>query len=333
MLSARIEAAILRYKDLFIMKQLSISYIIPAYNEELFLPHVLKNIDKYTPDILSYEVIVADNGSEDKTVQLARQAGARVIINKEATIGELRNLAVNESIGEILVFLDADILLTKKWADNIVDVHKSLLQNAYQVTGSRYGVPTPASWIEQAWFKPLVDRPSKYINSGHMIVSRTLFDRIGGFDKALETGEDFAFGQAALKVNAVIRNNSSLAVIHKGYPKTVYQFMRREMWHGRGDCVSLRSLISSKVSMAAILFVFLHVLLVFSLIGSSFFFSGVLISLILLMCMSASVFKHGARTLKSLVMQSYLYYLYFVSRFLSCVSFLSLRSVKRVDDS
>ncbi len=313
------------------MEDLSVSFIIPAYNEEVFLPSVLKNIAKYTPSELSYEVIVADNGSEDKTVQLAREAGAKVLIDKEATIGGLRNLAVNLSTGKVLVFLDADILLTQMWADNIVDVHKSLMDDCYQVTGSRYGIPTPASWIEKAWFKPLVNQTqaTKYINSGHLIVSRKLFDIVGGFDVSLETGEDYAFGQAALQAKAVITNNPLLSVVHKGYPKTIYQFMRREMWHGRGDCESLHNMVTSKVAMTSVLFAFLHLLVIIGLVMSSFMLIASAMVAITVICVGASVYKHNACTIKDLVLLSFLYYLYFTSRFLSCISFMSVRSVKR----
>ncbi len=311
------------------MEHLSVSFIIPAYNEEVFLPSVLKNITKYTPPELTYEVIVADNGSEDKTVQLAREAGAKVLIDKEATIGGLRNLAVDSSTGKVLVFLDADILLTQMWADNIIDVYKSLLDNCYQVSGSRCGIPTPASWIEKAWFKPLVNQVAKYINSGHMIVSRKLFDIVGGFDVNLETGEDYAFGQAALQAKAVITVNPLLSVIHKGYPKTIYQFMRREMWHGRGDCESLHNMVASKVAMTSVLFAFLHLLVIIGLVMSSFMLIASAMVAITVICVGASVYKHNACTIKDLVLLSFLYYLYFTSRFLSCISFMSVRSVKR----
>lgn len=316
-----------------ILKKLSISFIIPAYNEELFLPQVLKKIGKYTPTALSYEVIVADNGSEDKTVKLAEAAGAKVIVNKEATIGGLRNLAVDVSTGEILVFLDADIMLTQMWADNIIDVCQTLSENPYQVTGSRYGIPTSASWIERSWFKPLVSQESKYINSGHMIVTRKLFDIVGGFDKDLETGEDYAFGQAALQAKAVIINNPLLSVVHKGYPKSIYQFLRREMWHGRGDCDSLRTVVSSKVAVASILLVSLHLLAAIGIILHSAATTVIAIIIILFICVSAAFYKHKARTMTDMVLLSFLYYLYFISRFFSCVSFMSVRSIKRKDDN
>lgn len=317
------------------MEHLSISFIIPAYNEEVFLPSVLKNIAKYTPPELTYEVIVADNGSEDKTVQLARKAGAKVLIDKKATIGGLRNLAVDSSTGKVLVILDADILLTQMWADNIVDVHKSLMGDCYQVTGSRCGIPTPAGWIEKAWFKPLVNQTQavKYINSGHLIVSRKLFDIVGGFDVNLETGEDYAFGQAALQAKAVITNNPLLSVVHKGYPKTIYQFMRREMWHGRGDCESLHNMVTSKVAMASVLFAFLHLLLVIGFVMPSAVVVVTAMVAILVMCIAASIYKHNAQTIEDIVSLSFLYYLYFVSRFFSCIPNMSVRSVQRNESS
>ena len=314
------------------MQQLLISFIIPAFNEELFLPQVLKSIRAHTPISLPYEIIVVDNGSEDRTVELAKQNDAKVIINKEANIGELRNIAVGVSRGSILIFLDADILVTEEWGRNITEIYNSLIDSPYQVTGSRYGIPTPASWIEKVWFKPLVTKPSKYINSGHLITSRVLFDDVGGFDANLETGEDYAFCQSALQEKAVIHNNPSLAVIHKGYPKSVYQFMRREMWHGRGDCDSLRSIWSSRVAVISILFVFLHGAAFFSIAVSLTLMSVFSLLLILSICFSAAVYKHDARMLKDVLLVSFLYYLYFVSRFLSCVSFMSNRSVKRKED-
>ncbi len=314
-----------------IIKKLSISFIIPAFNEELFLPHVLANISKYTPDELPYEVIVADNGSVDSTVALAEKAGAKVLIDQSATIGGLRNLAVDESSGEILVFLDADILLTQEWTDNIVDVFASLLDNPYQVTGSRCGVPENSSWIEDVWFKPLANKSTNYINSGHLVVSRKLFDKVGGFNADLETGEDYAFGQAVLQANAVVVNNPLLAVVHKGYPKTIYQFVRRESWHGRGDCESLSGLMSSKVAQASIIFVILHIFLIIGFVTSAFALQVISILIILSVCLVASKYKHGAQPLKNMILVGFLYYLYFFSRFFSCISFMSSRSVKRIE--
>ena len=314
------------------MQPLSLSFIIPAYNEELFLPQVLESISLYVPEALSYEIIVADNGSSDKTVSIAQDQGVDVIIDVNATVGRLRNLAVKRSQGKVLVFLDADISLTKSWEMNISDVYQSIIDKPNIITGSRCGIPLKASWIEEIWFRPLISKPGKYINSGHLITSSELFDRIGGFDITLETGEDYAFGQSAKRINADIINTPSLAVVHKGYPKTIYQFMRREMWHGRGDCASFQRLFASKVALASVFFIFLHVLAVTGSMVDLDMVSTLSVLLIFIMCIGPSILKHETRTLKNLVVVSLLYYLYFFSRFLSCFSFLSVRSVKRKKD-
>lgn len=314
------------------MQQQSVSFIIPAYNEELFLPQVLESIKHYMPAGLSYEVIVADNGSNDNTVLVAKNQGADVFIEENVTVGGLRNLAVKKSRGKVLVFLDADIFLTRSWGENISDTYQLIIHNPNMITGSRCGIPVNARWIEELWFRPLITKPGKYINSGHLITSHKLFDLIGGFDEELETGEDYAFGQSAKRVNADIINNPALAVVHKGYPKTIYQFIRREMWHGRGDCFSFQRLLASKVALASILFMVLHFFVVTGLILGLEFISVLSVLSIFFMCVSASIFKHNARTIKAVVVTSFLYYLYFASRFLSCLSFLSTRSVKRRED-
>ncbi len=44
-------------------------------------------------------------------------------------------------------------------------------------------VPDDPTCIERYWFAPMCERPRQYINSAHLIVTRTLFDRVGGFDE------------------------------------------------------------------------------------------------------------------------------------------------------
>jgi len=314
------------------VKQLALSYIIPTLNEEYFLPKVLKSINDYTPADLTYEIVVADNGSDDKTISIAQDRGVDVIIDECAAVGGLRNLAVKRSCGRVLVFLDADISLTTLWGENISNVYQSIIDKPNQITGSRCGVPEKASWIEEIWFKPLFDKSGKYINSGHMITSRELFESIGGFDEKLETGEDYVFCQSALKMKATIVNNSLLVVVHDGYPKTLYQFILREMWHGRGDCGSLGTILRSKVATLSILFMILHLTFITGMVMYSVEVTVASLVFIVGSCVAASIGKHNTKTVKSLILVSLLYYFYFLSRFLSCVSFIRIRSIRRKCD-
>lgn len=311
-------------KDYKTTKTVSVSFIIPAYNEELYLQNTLECIVSFVPKSLTFEIIVADNGSEDNTVNIAKQY-ANVLVNEKATVAGLRNLAVRSSKGDILVFLDADVLLTEEWSNNFLSSYNSLQSNPYQVTGSRCAITPEASWIEKVWFKPLITQEASYINSGHLITSKIFFNEIGGFDETLETGEDYAFGISARNINAEILNNPALKVVHEGYPKSIVSFIKRESWHGKGDCKSLKQVLASKVALAALGFIFLHLVFVIGLVAGNYMISSISLLLILFVCLIAAIRKHKVKEARIIMQVGFLYYFYLIARFFSCVPSLNNR--------
>lgn len=91
-----------------------ISVIIPARNEEANLPHLLESLQKQT--LQPYEVIVVDDGSEDRTREIAELSGVRVVEGTAPPSGWTgKNWAVwngyLRAAGDVFVFLDADIRL------------------------------------------------------------------------------------------------------------------------------------------------------------------------------------------------------------------------------
>jgi glycosyltransferase involved in cell wall biosynthesis len=84
-----------------------LSVIIPTYNEEGLLPTLLQSIKMQ--DYKDYEVIVADANSTDKTCEIARQYGARVVPGGLPAFG--RNRGAEAARGEKFLFLDADVYL------------------------------------------------------------------------------------------------------------------------------------------------------------------------------------------------------------------------------
>jgi glycosyltransferase involved in cell wall biosynthesis len=99
---------------------LSVSIVIPAYNEEENLANVV-NVVKG----ISYvsEVIVVDDGSTDKTAQIAKEAGVSVISHvSNQGKGAAIKTGFRHSKGDIVAFIDADIEnLTKKQVDTIIE--------------------------------------------------------------------------------------------------------------------------------------------------------------------------------------------------------------------
>jgi len=87
----------------------SVAIVIPALNEEAALPHVLAAV----PQELQATVLIVDNGSTDRTAEVAVQGGATVLQQPERGYGAaclmgIEHLASSAEPPEILVILDAD---------------------------------------------------------------------------------------------------------------------------------------------------------------------------------------------------------------------------------
>ena len=88
-----------------------ISIIIPTLNEEKYLPLLLKSIARQK--FRDYEIIVADAGSEDKTLDIAKRYNCRIVAGGLPAKG--RNEGAKVAKGDLLLFLDADVILPQKF--------------------------------------------------------------------------------------------------------------------------------------------------------------------------------------------------------------------------
>jgi glycosyltransferase involved in cell wall biosynthesis len=111
-----------------------ISVIIPALNEEASLPLVLADLPK---DILE-EIVVVDNGSDDRTPQVAREAGATVLHEQRrgygwACLAGIEHLKTR--MPDIVVFLDGDY---SDHPEELAEVVQPIVTDGYDlVIGSR----------------------------------------------------------------------------------------------------------------------------------------------------------------------------------------------------
>ena len=98
---------------------MKLSIIIPAYNEENYLPATLDSIEAALTD--DAEIIVVDNQSTDATRDIAAARGADVITETEHNIGKVRNTGAGAASGDVLVFIDADTLVRPGIFEKVVD--------------------------------------------------------------------------------------------------------------------------------------------------------------------------------------------------------------------
>ena len=103
------------------MKQSKISIVIPAYNEEAYIEKCLQSIACQT--VAPYEVLVVDNNSTDKTVELAKKFPfVTLIYEKRQGLFFSRNTGMRRARGDVLCRIDADTILYPKWTENVLDI-------------------------------------------------------------------------------------------------------------------------------------------------------------------------------------------------------------------
>lgn len=306
--------------------EFKLSFIIPAKNEAHIIADTIASIYAFVPKKCFFEIVVIDNGSKDCTQKIARDAGASVFINNKATIAKLRNIGVSQTTGKILIFLDADVHLTIGWTNEIESVLQKLNNEFLMVAGSRCGVADSGNYIQKYWFHRMINDKSNYVNSGHLITTRKLFNMIGGFNERLKTAEDYDFCLRARSYGASIRNYPELSVIHFGYPCTFVAFIRREMWHGTEDFKNVNSYLSSKQAILASAHVALVCfLLILSCLNSGWEEAIVYITIMFFLTLTLSIIKFGLSRPFDLFVSSFVMYLYIIGRSLSLLQTIWLR--------
>jgi len=103
-----------------------ISVVIPAYNEERLLKQTLDRIklafDKTKDEGFSWEIIVCDNNSTDKTAEVASQMGANIVFEPINQISRSRNTGAENARGKWFLFNDADTYPSSELMAEVLDI-------------------------------------------------------------------------------------------------------------------------------------------------------------------------------------------------------------------
>lgn len=177
-----------------------ISVIVPAYNEENYLPACLASLKKQKLND-SYEIIVVDNNSSDKTAQIARNFGCKVVFEPKKGAGAARQAGCAVSLGEIIAFTDADTVVPENWLSTIAtefEKDKNLAS-----FGGLYSLLSGPILIRIGFlfFARFYYRLDKLLSGGwnlagtNFAVRRTCFLKTGGFNINLQINEEHDISQ------------------------------------------------------------------------------------------------------------------------------------------
>jgi glycosyltransferase involved in cell wall biosynthesis len=159
------------------MKNPAISVIVPSLNEEKYIGNVFDGLDAQT--FKDFEVIVVDGNSTDKTREIVKKRGGKVIIERRPHIGLARNTGAKAAKGEILFFTDADSKPSKDLFKTYYEYFKE--KGAVAATG-------PLSPLEKT---------TDFLEFGYKFATITLVKLTFGLGKPSMAGSNFAVRKSA----------------------------------------------------------------------------------------------------------------------------------------
>lgn len=170
-----------------------LSVVIPAFNEEVLLPRTLEALRGASEALRArgweWELIVCDNNSSDRTGEIARDHGARVVHEPVNQIGRARNTGAAAARGEWLLFLDADSVPTRELLGAAVDrIRRGDVLYAGTTVRFDEVVPWWGRALLGAW--NLLSRGLRWMAGSFILVEAAAFREVGGFNLALYAGEE-----------------------------------------------------------------------------------------------------------------------------------------------
>jgi glycosyltransferase involved in cell wall biosynthesis len=180
-----------------------ISIIVPAYNEERVIGATLAALREAARTVSDpYEIIVVDDASTDRTAEIARAGGARVVSVHYRQIASTRNAGARAATGNTLIFVDADTCVPPATFRATLDA----IARGAVGGGAVLRLDGRLPW--HGWFLlRLVQatmRVGRLAAGCYLFCTRASFEAAGGFDERLFATEELALSRALARHGRVV---------------------------------------------------------------------------------------------------------------------------------
>jgi glycosyltransferase involved in cell wall biosynthesis len=171
---------------------MKISVVVPAFNEERLLPESLRSIRAAMEALdrrgWASELIVCDNNSADRTAEIARAAGARVVFEPVNQISRARNAGAAAAGGDWIFFVDAD---SQPSIELFADAAEAIAGGRCLAGGSTVAYANPpaaASLLIGMW--NALSRIARWAAGSFIFCETAAFRAAGGFNEELYASEE-----------------------------------------------------------------------------------------------------------------------------------------------
>lgn len=192
-----------------------LSVVIPTYNRLPILQKCLQALEQQRLEapISAYEVVLVDDGSTDATVSWLQEHSeafphVRLVQQDHGGPAEGRNRGVDHARGDVIVFIDSDLVVT----DSFLLAHARRLEQSWQERGDRlcftYGAVINTANFDDPTSEPhkLRDLSWAYFATGNVAIDRQVLERSGLFDTRfrLYGWEDLELGERLRRMGVVL---------------------------------------------------------------------------------------------------------------------------------
>jgi glycosyltransferase involved in cell wall biosynthesis len=209
---------------------MKISVVVPAFNEERLLPETLPAIraamEAFDRRGWAAELIVCDNNSTDRTAEIARAAGARVVFEPVNQISRARNRGAAEATGDWIFFVDAD---SRPSVELFSDASDAIATGSCLAGGSTVGYPNPplaASLIIGFW--NALSRIMRWAAGSFIFCEASAFRAVGGFSEELYASEEVDLSRRLKRIAR--RNRRTVVILHRHPLVTSDRKLRLYSW-------------------------------------------------------------------------------------------------------
>jgi glycosyltransferase involved in cell wall biosynthesis len=180
----------------------SVSVVVPVYNEEFGLGMCLEALLKQDyPG--SYEIIVVDNASTDRSAEIARSFGCRVIYETQRGYVHALRAGIARATGTIVAVTDGDSLVPISWLSHCT---RLLSRSGVVACSGAFDFFDGAGWVRL--LGAVFGRFNYHLAGANMAFLRSAFDAVGGLDPSINLGADVALGMRLKRVGKVVVDRS-----------------------------------------------------------------------------------------------------------------------------